>query len=309
VALGDGTLLHTTGSLRDFAVGAVRQHFTKTLNRVPGVDFRFPTSAELDALEAFQLSLGRQQDLVLPLNLKGALAKEGQNIFLDDNVGKCNFCHFNAGATDRIIGVNANFNTGVEDLPLQPGRLIDPTIPRDGGFGKTPNPIGGFGDGTFNIAPLVESADTGPFFHNNAVATIEAAVDFYDSAAFNNSPGGQAVGGIRLDRNQVQAIASFLRVINALENIRSAIDLEQRAKLQSTQAGAAALLNLSIAELNNAISDLANASLHPDALVELRSAVSRDQQAINTPDPTTRNQIIDKAIVDKQDARNFMVSP
>src|SRR2546426_169978 len=46
------------GSLRSFATGAVIQHFTKTLNRIPGVDFRLPTDEELDALEAFQLSLG-----------------------------------------------------------------------------------------------------------------------------------------------------------------------------------------------------------------------------------------------------------
>src|SRR5262249_19626826 len=35
-------------SLRSFAVGAVIQHFTKTLNRVDGVDFRLPTESELD---------------------------------------------------------------------------------------------------------------------------------------------------------------------------------------------------------------------------------------------------------------------
>ena len=55
------------GSLRSFATGAVIQHFTRTLNRIPGADFRLPTGEELDALEAFQLSLGRQQDLALPL--------------------------------------------------------------------------------------------------------------------------------------------------------------------------------------------------------------------------------------------------
>ncbi len=51
------------GSLRSFATGAVIQHFTKSLKRVPGVHFRLPTDEELDALEAFQLSLGLQQDL------------------------------------------------------------------------------------------------------------------------------------------------------------------------------------------------------------------------------------------------------
>jgi hypothetical protein len=40
-------------SLRAFATGAVIQHFTKTLNRIPGIDFRLPTDEELDALESF----------------------------------------------------------------------------------------------------------------------------------------------------------------------------------------------------------------------------------------------------------------
>ena len=53
------------GSLRSFAIGAVVQHFPKTLNRIAGKDFRLPTKAELDAMEAFQLSLGRQTDLNL----------------------------------------------------------------------------------------------------------------------------------------------------------------------------------------------------------------------------------------------------
>src|SRR5213594_5041250 len=86
------------GSLRSFATGAVIQHFTKTLNRVADVDFRLPTDDELDAVEAFMLSLGRQQDLQLPLPLKGTVAKRGQEIFRDNTLGKCNICHFNAGA-------------------------------------------------------------------------------------------------------------------------------------------------------------------------------------------------------------------
>src|SRR6185312_9941292 len=60
---GDGA--PGAGTIRDFAVGAITQHFTKTLNRVPGTDFRLPTNAEMDALAAFQLALGRQQDLNL----------------------------------------------------------------------------------------------------------------------------------------------------------------------------------------------------------------------------------------------------
>jgi hypothetical protein len=212
------------GTLRSFAIGAVVQHFPRTLNRVPGVDFRLPTDAELDALEAFMLSLGRQEDLQLPLPLADAVAARGQALFMDNNVGRCNVCHFNAGANGdpAVFGPNAgnlNFNTGVEDLPDLPGALTgDPTPPRDDGFGIT-------GDGTFNTPPLVEAADTGPFFHNNSVSSIEAAVAFYDGEAFNNSPAGQVIrqatgSRITLDATQTQAIAAFLRVINALENIR-----------------------------------------------------------------------------------------
>ena len=53
------------GSLRSFAIGAVIQHFPKTLNRIPVRTSACPTEAELDALEAFQLSLGRQTEINL----------------------------------------------------------------------------------------------------------------------------------------------------------------------------------------------------------------------------------------------------
>src|SRR5512143_2290081 len=146
------------GSLRSFATGAVIQHFTKTLNRIPGVDFRLPTAEELDALEAFQLSLGRQNELVLPLQLRGAVAKRGQDLFLSSTVGKCFRCHGNAGSNvPNPIGGrsgNLNFNTGVENLPDQPQDLTGEPVPPDDGFG-TP------GDGTFNTPSLVEAADTG----------------------------------------------------------------------------------------------------------------------------------------------------
>ena len=117
---GDGS--PGDGSLRSFATGAVIQHFTKTLNRVAGVDFRLPTDDELDALEAFQFSLGHQSEIELPLPLTGVVPVRGQEIFVDNSLGKCNICHVNAGANANIRGQdlgNANFDTGVEDLPDQ----------------------------------------------------------------------------------------------------------------------------------------------------------------------------------------------
>jgi mono/diheme cytochrome c family protein len=265
------------GSIRTFAVGAVIQHLTRTLNRVAGVDFRLPTDEELDALEAFQLSLGRQAELRLPLALKGAVAARGQAIFVDDRLGKCNICHTNAGANATLGGQdagNANFNTGVEDLPDLPARLAGEQVPRDDGLGVP-------GDGTFNTPPLVEAADAGPFFHNNAVETIEGAVAFYNGQAFNNSPSGRFLAstdpngiGIRLDATQVVAVAAFLRVINALESIRISIEtLEQTAGLRFFERSRAKeLLRRAASESNDGIEVLAGGGLHPGAVAELNEA-------------------------------------
>jgi hypothetical protein len=272
------------GSLRSFAAGAVIQHFTKTLNRVPGVDFRLPTEAELDALEAFMLSLGRQQDLTLPLPLTGTVAKRGQEIFLDNGLGKCNLCHVNAGATANFgagnVG-NANFNTGVENLPDQPADLAGERNPPDDGFGRP-------GDGTFNTPTLVEAADTGPFFHNNAVETIEGAVAFYNGDAFNRSPSGLALArtdprgvGIRLDATQVVAVAAFLRVLNALENIRQGIELleSSAAKGFADRAAARELLERAVSESQDSIKVLDGAGLHPEAVAHLQRASTLARKA------------------------------
>ena len=272
------------GSLRSFATGAVIQHFTKTLNRVAGVDFRLPTEEELDAIEAFMLSLGRQQDPTLPLALKGTVPKRGQDIFLDNRLGKCNLCHANAGATANFGGGNignANFNTGVENLPDQPADLTGERNPPDDGFGRP-------GDGTFNTPPLVEAADTGPFFHNNAIETIEGAVAFYNGDAFNNSPSGQLLAqndprrvGIRLDATQVVEVAAFLRVLNALENIRQSLELlESTAKNGfAERAEDRELLNRAVSETQDSIKVLDGGGLHPEAVAHLQRAKELTEKA------------------------------
>jgi len=153
-------------------------------------------------------------------------------------------------------------------------RLTGQQIPRDDGLG-TP------GDGTFNTPPLVEAADAGPFFHNNAVETIEGAVAFYNGQAFNNSPSGRFLAstdpngvGIRLDATQVVAVAAFLRVINALESIRLSIEtLEQTAVLGFFErARAKELLRRAASETNDGIEVLAGGGLHPGAVAELNEA-------------------------------------
>ena len=289
------------GSLRSFAVGAVIQHFTRTTNRIVGVDFRLPTDEELDAMEAFQLSLGRQQELELPLPLKGIVASRGQEIFLDNTLGKCNACHLNAGANANpaIFGPgagNLNFDTGVENLPDQPADLSGELVPPDDGFG-TP------GNGEFNTPTLVEAADTGPFFHNNSIETIEAAVAFYNGDAFTNSPSGQLLIGatgsaINLDATQVVAVAAFLRVINALENIRSSIELLDRATNSDHGSKTAdnPLLDRAFSETEDAVQVLSGGGLHPEATIQLTTAMNLVQQARAAKKRKRRDRYIDDAV-------------
>lgn len=297
------------GSLRSFATGAVIQHFTKSLNRTDGVDFRLPTDEELDALEAFQLSLGRQKDLVLPIRLKGTVARRGQEIFMDTTLGKCTFCHQSAGATAIIGGKNpgnANFNTGVEDLPDQPARLTGKLVPHDDGFGRP-------GDETFNVPPLVEAASTPPFFHNNTVRTIEEAVAFYDGNSFNDSPAGQllkardpAGNAIELDATQISAISAFLRVINALEAIRQTGDYLQMivAREETEKEITEALLKRAVVQLDNSIRVLSEGGVHPQAVASLRKA--RDF-ALEAKEYNQDREKVREAIAENEKARNELV--
>lgn len=350
---GDGA--PNGGSLRDFATGAVTQHFPLTLGRVPGVDFVLPTPAQLDAMEAFQLALGRQAEVnITTLKIRDAKAKLGREMFnrLDTGnppkpsiglapnpfpqgpplpAGKCALCHENAGATLNVVaftqlfnnlGVplptltgNANFATGVNDLSALPADIYDrPGNRRDGGFGVVPhdnttplpqngnrpcaNGRGGFGVVTlpggvlppglceedFNTPPLIEAADTPPFFHNNAVNTIEAAAAFYNDDAFNNSVGGQLLKaldtngtGVKLDTTQMSAIAAFLRVLNALENIRQSKELLDGIIVGLVTIGSAdldQLFNTMRAEVDDAITVLSEGHLHPAAVAKLRAAAT-----------------------------------
>ena len=300
------------GSLRSFATGAVIQHFTKTLNRIPGADFRLPTDEELDAMEAFQLSLGRQEEIVLPLPLKGILASRGQEIFNDATSGKCFGCHVNAGANANpaIFGEgagNLNFNTGIEELPEQPADGIGEKNPPDDGFG-TP------GNDEFNTPSLIEAADTGPFFHNNSIATLEGAVAFYNSDAFNNSPAGQLLAGatgsdIDLEVTQIEAVAAFLRVLNALENVRQSIDDLETSKKLTYSSGQTPedLLKLAGQETDDGIIVLEAIGLHPEAVSYLKEGKRLTDAAIR--DKGARTRLTNEAIRSQKMARDQMVEP
>lgn len=305
---GDGAPGDRT--LRSFATGAVIQHFTKTLNRIAGVDFRLPTEEELDAMEAFQLSLGRKQELTLPLQLKNPVALQGQVIFNDIKTGKCFACHFNAGAnaSPAVFGPgsgNLNFNTGVEELPDQPGDLSGELMPPDDGLG-TP------GDSTFNTPSLIEAAETGPFFHNNAVETIEGAVAFYDGESFNNSPAGQAIrnatgSGIEIDATQIVAVAAFLRVINAVQNISESKEFINSYLKRSFLGNEifSQLPDRAGHETGDAIMVLTGGGLHPIAVAHLRNALLSIEKAKKKR--SGRKQNLETALAELELAVNDLI--
>jgi mono/diheme cytochrome c family protein len=226
---GDGA--PNAGALRDFQTGAITQHYTRSLDRIPGEDFRLATDGELDRIDLFMRKLGRTNELDLAtVVMNDARAEAGRNVFLSP-AARCNGCHGNAGANASFGGGgNRNFNTGVE----RARNAALAAFPRDGGFLGGTNPTGGIGNGTFNTPPLVEAADTGPFFHTDTTVsgasahntptatTIEEAIAFYDSPAFNNSP-SSAAGRIDLTPTQIDDIGRFLRGVNAAFNAQLAL--------------------------------------------------------------------------------------
>lgn len=122
-------------ALESFTVGAVRKHSTRTRNRIPGLDFTCPTTAQLSALAAFQEYLGRQEELALCSNsspsaicagtefgagpfatgqkgtqasyspnvvtFNDTAAETGKGIYLDSR-SSCNLCHLNGGAQGTV---------------------------------------------------------------------------------------------------------------------------------------------------------------------------------------------------------------
>jgi cytochrome c553 len=321
---GDGSV--GSGTLRDFATGAVIQHFTRTLNRVPGVDFRLPTDQELDAMAAFQLALGRQADLDLnSMVFRSPVVNRGKQIFNQGDTvngtvaaGKCAACHANGGSNSNVTGENVNRNIGVERLPDHPADLIAPGVrPKDGGFLRLPATVNGFGRGTFNTPVVVESADSGPFFHNNAIDTIEGAVEFYNSDAFKVAFGNALATvdtggiGIHLESTQIEAVAALLRVLNALENIRSSSELDEAAfDVKNPDPKVARLLNIASHDTQDAIRVLEERHLHPEAVAKLKQAYAKEIEARDEASRPRRDELILEILALKQGARSDMlVSP
>lgn len=269
---GDGA--PNPGELRDFQNGAITQHYTRSLARKPNTDFTLATADELNAIRAFSGGIGRTNELNLnAVTLTDPGANTGRTTFVSA-AARCNGCHNNAGANASFGGGgNRNFDTGVERARI--ADLDGQGIPLDGGFGgaglAAPNfdsdgngTPDSFGNGTFSTPPLIEAADTGPFFHTNAFLTIEDAVAFYTTPAFNQSPAGRPPATpIALTTTEIADIGRFLRVLNgafnaqiAMKRIGAAIAISDAVGNQSV-AVQNDLLKLAREEVLDAIAVLA----------------------------------------------------
>lgn len=337
---GDGST--GTGSLREFALGAIKQHFTKSMGRLEGPDFRFPDDRELDALQAYLLALGRSQDLNLSkMTFKSDIVQRGKVLFDVKNnpvvngkpvlgtSANCNGCHSNAGAISSTTNANPTRDTGVEFMKDQPAVLLDPTVPRDGGIGdKEYNPSNAergwctdgdpetpcsYGEQRFNTPSLVEAADTAPFFHNNSVSTLEEAVAFYNTPEFNNSPGhltsSKADRTVQISSSQVVAVSLFLRTLNALDNIRSSNKLDDQAKLLNAANGKE-IIKLAMADTEDSIEVLTGGQLMPyaEAVNKLQTAYNLEYSASLVQLPALRNPLLTKAKALKLEADALMVT-
>ena len=323
---GDGS--PGDGSLRSFLDGAINQHYTKDPVRTPGTSFRLATNAEKDQVLAFQLAVGRTADINLAaVTLSDPVAAEGKAAFMDPMVGRCNECHSNAGANALVGGKNRNFNTGTFEAPAsQTGTFADGSPMFDAGFGgiglANPNfntlaangAFDSFGNGTFSPPPLIEAADTGPFFHTHAFGqsfdprfTIESGVSFYATSLFLDSPAAQELnvkfGGPVNVGPFIGQIGRFLRVLNVSFNLAIAkqrMDASRTLNIQywgyrdDIQKG---LLKLASEEIDDAQKVLEfGTSLHVPQQATLASARTLLAEAVATTNPAVRKTKTESAI-------------
>ncbi|HWM91845.1 MAG TPA: hypothetical protein VN493_13855 [Thermoanaerobaculia bacterium] len=314
---GDGA--PGSGSLRDFATGAVIQHLTKRLNRVAGTDFRLPTDAELDALEAFQLALGRQDNPnITTIRLRNKMADLGR-VQHNGLSSRCFVCHVNGGANSPAAApTNRSFDIGIGRLPNHPANVILPgNLPPDGGFGTAAsfdpvtNEFRGYGnlnnDVRFNTQPAIEAVDTPPFFHNNAVFTIEEAVGYYNAQAFKRSQSGGNLPTLAMETTEVENIAAFLRVMNTLENIRASLLLDQAAIDENNAATAKELARLASFDTQDGWEVLEQRFLHLPAVAKLKAAYAAELAASVTNNASLRDGLLSKAMTLKAQARAELI--
>ena len=195
--------------LQTFATGAVTQHFPRTLNRNSGgtdPDFRLPTPDELAAMEAFM----RAQEFPAgtdpnKFNLNNFIvtAAQQRGFAAFNGAAKCAECH------QGTVLAAGSFDTGVVNQVINSGGLDN--LPCEPSVGAP------CGSRSFLTRQLFNIANLGPFFHDSSAATLKDVLAFYNSSAFNTSPGELFSGPINtvaLGPTTTDDIIAFLEGIS-----------------------------------------------------------------------------------------------
>ncbi|MBL8150506.1 MAG: hypothetical protein JNN15_11325 [Blastocatellia bacterium] len=167
---------------------------------------------------------------------------------------------------------------------------------------------------------MIEAADTPPFFHHHLVATLEEAVAFYGSAAFNG-PGSIGAGPVPVSISsnpndpEVQAISAFLRLLNAVENIRSTVSIAQTAQQTNSVSKKRDLIRLALADNNDAIEVLTSGAYATNRSANVNLAIVKLQESKARLEEIVRgsasgiDQVIGVAILAQREARAALVDP
>jgi len=229
--------------LQTFSAMAVRQHFTRALARVPGVDFREPTGDELAALEAFMRTIvaGNPQG-VDPFSLVlGPAAARGRDLFFNKGCAQCHVGPFLSGVTA--------FDTGVTR------RDVNLVAPPECSMCPPIGPLEG--DRAFDVPALVGIRDTAPFFHDNSAATLRDAVAHYGSEAFNGAPAAAIFGPIKLSPADIDDLTAFIESLTECGN--GALDADEQCDDGNVQDGDCCSATCTAATADGAACDDGNA--------------------------------------------------
>ena len=206
---GDGA--PGAGSLREFATGAVTQHFTKSLLRRVGQDFKLPTSKQLDAMEGFSCRPAGRRISSCPRSRSTTRTSKPATNFSSTATARrtpagpaISVIPTQAPTPARSENENRNFNTNVEDAPLPRARDLPNPFRRTAASGERPirtapsatvlstrhpwwkrqTPARGSFTTTSRRRSMTSWTSTiGPVFNNLAVRPITAQFEFTDAGA------------------------------------------------------------------------------------------------------------------------------
>ena len=270
--VGDGA--PGPGRLADFTNGAINQHFTRSLNRVAGTDFRVATEDEGQRRRALH-ARARPQERDRPRRRSASATRAPMPAASASSRWAATAATTTPAPTPAAAhsDVNRNFNTNVE--AARNAALAG--FPRDGGFGQAPRPTPTARSATRpstrrrssrRPTPVRSSTPTPPSAARPRTTPRAPTPSSRRSPSTPRrpSPTGRAATAqpLAINATDITNIGRFLRAVNAVFNIQMATKRLQgsqhRQPLRQRHASQLAvqrrLLSLAIVEVDDAISVL-----------------------------------------------------